>query len=364
MTIGIDASRALKQRTGTEWYNAEIIKHLAALDHEHAYRLYASREPYGDMLNLGDHVTWRVMPFPRGWTLIRLSLEMIAYAPDVLFIPAHTLPLYPGKRSVVMIHDLGYDHYPELYKWTDIVYHRFDVRFAKYFATHILTPSEFTRQDLHARYGIPLKKITAIHHGFDPSSYRPAKAGEKSPVEEPYFFYIGRLERKKNITRMLEAFGQFKRETGLPHKFILAGRPAHGYEAIEAAHEALGPIKKDVIFLGYTDQEKATNYLRHCQAMVFASLFEGFGMPVLEAFASGVPVITSTVTSLPEVAGEAALLVNPRNVSEISDAMGKIAQDETLRRELIAKGSEQYKKFSWDKTARETLAVLTKVGRS
>src|SRR5687768_16606593 len=120
MVIGIDASRALKrQRTGTEVHNAEVIKHLVVIDKENTYRLYSNVEPFGDMKDLPGKIEWRVMPFSRGWTLIRLSLEMLMRQPNVLFIPAHILPLVPPKKSVVMLHDLGFDHFPELYKWTD-----------------------------------------------------------------------------------------------------------------------------------------------------------------------------------------------------------------------------------------------------
>lgn len=354
----------MKQRTGTEVYNAEIIKHMVAIDHDNQYRLYTSRRPLPDMKNLGSNVEYRVMPFSRGWTLFRLTWEILFHQPDLLFIPAHILPLYPGKRSVVMVHDIGYDHFPELYKWTDIAYHRYAIRFAKQFATHILTPSEFTKQDLHHKYGIPLQKITTIHHGFDPAEYHPATKEEKSPEEKPYFYYIGRLEYKKNISRMLHAFAAFKIQTKQPHMFILAGRQAHGYTEIQKTYDSLpDTVKKDIIFLGYTEQDKATRYLRHAEALVFTTLFEGFGFPVLEAFASGTPVITSNTTSLPEIAGDAALLVDPTSVETITHAMVNITSDADKRRQLIALGEEQYRKFSWAKAAQKTVDILNRIGK-
>jgi glycosyltransferase involved in cell wall biosynthesis len=263
-----------------------------------------------------------------------------------------------------MIHDIGYDHFPELYKWTDIAYHRYAIRFAKQFATHILTPSEFTRQDLHEKYKIPLKKITTVHHGFDSGAYRPAMKEEKSPEDKPYFYYIGRLEHKKNIGRMLQAFAHFKVKTGQPHKFILAGRQAHGYSEIQNTFDRLPEeIKNDVVFFGYTEQEKATHYLRHAEALVFVTLFEGFGFPVLEAFASGTPVITSNTTCLPEIAGNAALLVDPTSITAIAEAMGSIAGNKGAREKLITLGEKQYKQFSWEKAAEKTLGVLNRVGQ-
>ncbi len=365
MIIGIDASRALKpQRTGTEVHNAEIIKHIATVDHDNTLRLYSSREPFGDMTELKQkNIDWKVMPFPRGWTLIRLSLEMLFHKPDVLFIPAHTLPIICPKKSVVMIHDIAFDHFPELFKWTDKVYHHYAIRFAKLFAGHILTPSEYTKKDLHNLYGFPLHKMTVVNHGFDPSDFRPAMPNETSPRDVPYFYFVGRLEHKKNVVRMIEAFAQFKQTTGLPHKFLLAGKPAFGYDTIKATIDDLpDTIKSDIELLGYTKQDEAVRYLRHAEALVFCTLFEGFGIPALEAFASGTPVITSNTTSMPEVVGDAALTVDPTSTEQITNAMTQIATDKKLRLELIHKGNEQYKKFSWDRAAKETLAVLYKVG--
>lgn len=371
MVIGIDASRALKrQRTGTEVHNAEIIKHLVAIDSIDTFRLYSSVPPFGDMQKIrqpqaaSQNLAWRVMPWPRGWTLVRLSLEMLIRPPDVLFVPAHILPLVCPKRSVVMIHDIGFDHFRPLYRWTDVWYHRFAVRFAKRFAGHILTPSAFTRQDLHQKYAIPLKKMTVVHHGFNPSAFRPAKQSEKSPNPIPYFYFIGRLEHKKNIVRMLEAFSRFKQKTGLPHQFLLAGRPGFGWETIKAAHGRLPlVVQGDVRFLGFVASDEAHRYLRHAAGLIFTTLFEGFGLPVLEAFASGCPVIASNTTSLPEIVGLAGLTVDPTSVEQIATAMEKMATDRLGREKLILAGNARYKVFSWDKAARETLAVLRAVAR-
>lgn len=369
MIIGIDASRALKpKRTGTEVHNAEIIKHLVALDSEDTFRLYSSVEPYGDMKEIqnsnlrSQNVEWRVMPFPRGWTLFRLSWEMLFKAPDVLFVPAHILPIISPKRSVVMIHDIGFDHFRELYKWVQVWYHRYAIWYAKLFASHILTPSEYTRQDLHRVYKIPLHKMTVVHHGFNPDNFYPAPKNEASPRDVPYFYFVGRNEHKKNLVRMIEAFKLFKEKTGLKHKFVIAGSPGYGFDAIKAAYEQLpNTYKDDVEILGYISQDESTKLLRHAQALVFTTLFEGFGFPALEAFASGTPVITSNTTSMPEVVGDAALTVDPTKTEQITNAMTQIASDPELRQDLIKKGNEQYKKFSWEKAARETLAVLKKV---
>ncbi len=365
MLIGIDASRALrKQRTGTEHYTAEIIKALVKLDKKNTYRLYSSMKPWGDMENLGPNVEWKVMPFARGWTLIRLSWEMLINPPDILFVPAHTLPLICPKRTLVAVHDLGFHLYPELYRFRDKIYHQFVVRFVKWFATHILTISEASKTDIEKIFHVPASKVTSIPLGFNPKDFRPATKDEVSPRKEPYFYFVGRIEYRKNIKRILEAFAEFKQSTGLPHKLLLAGKPANGYEEIQETYRNLGPAKNDVEFLGYISQEDATRYLRHCHAFVFPTLFEGFGLPVLEAFASGVPVITSTTSSLPEVAGDAACLVDPWNPVAIADAMTKLATDDNLRSLLVEKGIKRQKEFTWERTAQETLDLIEHIARS
>jgi glycosyltransferase involved in cell wall biosynthesis len=363
MIIGIDASRALRsKRTGTERYNAEIIKQLVSLDKVNTYRLYSNIPPdksvHSDLVDLPGNVEWRIMPFGLGWTLIRLSWEMLVNPPDILFVPAHTLPLIRPKKSVVTIHDIAYEHFPELFSAKVTWYHRFVMRIAKYGASHIITDTAFTKQDLHDTYKIPLTKMTVVPLGFSATDFHPKKTGEKSPSDVPYFYYVGTIEAKKNIVRMMEAFTEFKAQTGLPHKFYFAGRLGFGYDEIQKTHDLLGPYKDDVVFLSYVSQEDATRYLNHAEALVFTTLFEGFGLPILEGFASEVPVITSNVTSMPEVAGDAALLVDPRKASDIADAMTKIAQDKSLRDELIKKGRARLEHFSWKKITQQTLDIL------
>jgi glycosyltransferase involved in cell wall biosynthesis len=205
--------------------------------------------------------------------------------------------------------------------------------------------------------------MTVVYHGFNGGEFRPPHKDEISPREMPYFYFVGRLEHKKNIVRMLQAFAEFKQKTGLTHKFLLAGKPAFGYNTIQAAYDALPQtIQADVELLGFVPQTDSIRYLRHAEALIFTTLFEGFGIPALEAFASGTPVITSNTTSMPEVVDDAALTVDPTSIEAIAQAMTQIATDKKLCHELIQKGSEQYKKFSWNKAAQETLTVLKKVG--
>lgn len=363
MKIGIDASRALRPiKTGTEWYSIEIIRHLLKLDHENHYILYSNKNPEPPLTELPENVSWRVMPFPRGWTLFRLSTEMLFHPPDVLFIPAHTLPLVTPKKSVVMVHDLGFIHNPELYPMKQKVYHNFVLKFVKNHATHILTPTQFTKDDLTKTLNIPEKKITPIWHGYDDNLYcpRPTSEGHKSNDYQPYIFYIGRLETKKNIVNLIKAFDLFR--TALPSskfKLVLAGKPSHGYDKIKEAIEN-SPFKKDIIELGYLAEDEVPLYMSNAEAFVFPTSFEGFGMPIIQAMACGCPVLASNNTCIPEITdnGKTAVLIDPQNPEDIASGLEKILTNKTFKKDLIEKGLKQASKFSWDKAAKHTLDVL------
>jgi glycosyltransferase involved in cell wall biosynthesis len=229
-------------------------------------------------------------------------------------------------------------------------------RFAKK-ATRIATVSEYSRQDIVKLYGINPDKIDVVYNGAK-DVYRPLNADtilatrQKYTAGKPYFIYVGSIHPRKNIKNLLLAFEAFKTGTQSDFKLVLAGRKAWDYQEVEVVYNAL-LHKNDVIFTGHIPPEELAAITGAAHAMVYVSLFEGFGIPVIEAMSSHVPVITSNVTSMPEAAGDAALLVNPGSVTEISSAMQKIASDDTLRSLLIEKGSVQLKKFSWALTAQK-----------
>lgn len=365
MIVGIDASAAVKaQRTGTEWYAAEIIRSILSIDKINKYRLYSKIPCPVDFDIAGQNTEWCELPFGPGWTLFRLSWEMMRKPPDILFVPSNRLPLVVPRRSVVMVHDLSYRHVPEVYTQAQRAYHWNAVVWAKKFATQILSPSDFTTRALQEECGIDRSRITTVYHGCSVSSedLTNAKVLDR-PVAEPYFYYIGRLEQKKNIVRMMNAFLAFKRQSGSNLKLVLTGKPGFGYSEIAKAHQSLGKLKEDILFTGYLSKTDAVRYMHHAHAFIFISLFEGFGMPLLEAFTFEIPVIAANVTCLPEIAGDAALLVDPYDEADIADAMTRVASDQSLRVTLIDRGRARRQYFSWERAARETLHVLERVAQ-
>ena len=338
MIIGISARAAFKRpRTGVEEYTYQLIDHLTTLKESkrHRFILYSHK-----------NLKW---PLPM-WTQFRLAVEMAVNPPDVLFIPVHVLPLIHPQNSVVTIHGLEYEYYPEMYPWSHLRYLRWSTRYALRNARQIIAVSENTKRDLIKLYGGQPEKIKVIYHGVDVRPLASNKIVRPSgPDDCPFILFIGRLEAKKNIQGLVKAFDFLKKKYRVPHKLILVGPKGYGYQEFKS---------RDVIEKGYISQEEKSELLKNADLFVLPSFYEGFGMPVLEAQAVGCPVVASNVSSMPEVAGQGALLIKPENIEEIAEAIYRIISNEEFRRDLIAKGNENVKKFSWQKCAKETLRVL------
>ncbi len=374
MLIGIDASRAVTaRRTGTETYSLHLIRALLALGEKHRFRLYFNRPPPVGLFPDGAEL--RVIPFPRLWTHLRLSWEMAVRPPDLLFVPAHVLPLVHPRRSVVTVHDLGYHYYPQAHTLFQNLYLRWSTRYNARAAARILADSEATRQDLIRYYNTPPDKIVVVYPGRD-ESLAPvsdpailAAVRARYGLPGPYLLYVGTLHPRKNLGFLIAAFASnlYSPSSDLRSLFadlslVLAGQKGWMYDDIFAQVRRLG-LEQRVLFPGYVPDADLPALLSGALAFVFPSLHEGFGFPVLEAMACGTPVICSAASSLPEVAGDAALLVNPREVEDLTEALAQIVADEGLRRDLVARGFRQVQKFSWRHSAGQTLAVLEEAGR-
>jgi glycosyltransferase involved in cell wall biosynthesis len=372
MLIGIDASRAVAvRRTGTETYSLHLIRNLIALGMGHRFRLYTNGQPAAGLFG-GDlpaaNVELRLIPFPRLWTHLRLSAEMAVRPPAVLFVPAHVLPLIHPRRSVVTVHDLGYLAYPAAHKTGDRRYLDWSTRWNARCATAVIADSAATKADLIRTYGVDERKIRVIHLGRDETlapvcdARVSAEVRARYGIAGRYLLYVGTLQPRKNLARVIEAFARAAAGPAFSDLLlVLAGKKGWLYDDLFAQVERLG-LPGRVIFPGYVDDADLPALLSGALAFVFPSLHEGFGIPVLEAGACGVPVITSNTSSLPEVAGDAALLVDPHDVDAIAEAMNRLVTDEALRAELSRRGLANVQRFSWEKCARETLAVLLEAG--
>jgi len=362
MIIGIDASRAAyAERTGTENYSLFLIRALLDLETEHRFRLYSSISPEPDLFAT-ENAELRIMPFPRLWTHLRLSLEMVLRAPDVLFVPAHVLPLLHPKHNVVTVHDLGYLHYPEAHPQWDRWYLRWSTLHNVHHACRVIADSEATKRDLIEYCGAPADKIQVIYPGHDPAFVPERSPSRLEAVREQYglpgdyVIHVGTCQPRKNLGTLLDAFSVVCRQH--PHLHLaLVGKKGWLFEPLLARTQQLG-IQRQVHFTGYAPRADLPALLTAARAFLMPSLYEGFGLPVLEAMACETAVICSNASSLPEVAGDAALLVDPHDSAAWAVALERVLTDEPLRTELVERGLRQVGRFSWAECARQTLAVL------
>ncbi len=369
MVIGIDASRAfLKRRTGIEEYSYQVIKYLRAeLPPNVEVILYVRQKlsfAHGRLVmttpeidfELPKHWRMRVLWAPRFWTQIALSLEMLLHTPHVLFVPAHTVPLIHPKKTMVTLHGLEYEFCPEGYSWWERMYMHFSIKFSCQVASTVICVSENTKRDVIQLYGVAEEKIAVIYEGYEKQS----TANNQQLTKElgtPYLLFIGRLEARKNVVRMIEAFEILKEKHQIPHELVLAGKPGYGYERIRQ-QIANSKYRGVIIEKGYVSEKEKWGLLRGADVFLFPTLYEGFGLPVLEAQSVGVPVVTSNTSSLPEVAGEGAVLVDPADSQAIAEAIYRLLSDQELRGGIIEKATHNVSRFGWVSCARNIKDLL------
>ncbi|MFC2029535.1 glycosyltransferase family 4 protein [Chloroflexota bacterium] len=368
MLIGIDASRSSSiHRTGTENYSYHLIRELLALRSPHVLRLYFRDEPpLGLCERCGAEAECSVMPFPRLWTHARLSWEMRQNPPDLLFVPSHVLPVVHPRRCVATVHDLGYHYHPEAHTLSQNLHLRWSTRHNARAAARIMADSEATRADLIRFYRLPSSKIEVVYPGIDEGLRPVSDAGLLADVSErygiagPYLLYVGTLHPRKNLVRLVEAFALAAGDLPASLQLVLAGQKGWLYEDILSVIRRHA-LSDRVRLTGYVPDSDLPALLTGAMAFVFPSLYEGFGFPVLEAMACGTPVVCSSSSSLPEVAGDAALFVDPLSVNALAEGLVQIVQDGVLRARLVERGFRQVNCFSWRRCAEETLGILEEV---
>jgi len=367
MLVGVDASRAtVAQRTGTEAYSLHAVRQLIAIGAAHRFRLYFNTPPVAGLIPLGENCESRVIPFPRLWTHLRLSAEMSLHAPDVLWVPSHVLPLVHPRRSIVTVHDLGHRYWPGAHTARQRWYLEWSARYHARTAAHMIADSQATRDDLVRIYGIEPTRITVAYLGVDSALQRVEDAMQIERtcrgygISCPYLLYVGTLQPRKNLVRLLEAFAKLRRLTSGPLQLVLVGRMGWQYQGILARAQELD-LGQDVVVTGYVPDVDLPALYSGARLFVLPSLYEGFAMPVLEAMACGAPVACSNVSSLPEVAGDAALLFDPRSVDGMVAAIRHALEDAELRATLTERGRKRVQHFTWERCARQVLNVLEQV---
>lgn len=362
MLIGIDASRAVtQQRTGTEAYAYFLIQALLQRTAVSPYkiRLYFNQAPPPDLFPAYPHVTQRVIPFPRLWTHLRLGWELQQNPPDWFFTPAHVIPLSYLGRSVATVHDLGYHHFPEAHPRGDLWYLHWSTRHNSRRASHILADSEATKQDLVTLDGVPANKISVVYPGLDTQLKPQAPSSDllaRYAIHQPYFLYLSTLQPRKNLARLITAYVQ----ADVPHQLVLAGKVGWLADPILAQIQALPKETQNKIkLIGFVPDEDKPALLTGATALLYPSLYEGFGFPVLEAQQCQTAVLTANISSLPELANGSAYLVDPLNVHTMTQGIRALAVDEALRTRLVQLGEANVKRFKWETAVTQLLRIFT-----
>ncbi len=372
MLIGIEASRANRlQKTGVEWYAYRLIQALKQDPQAapHTWMLYTNAALSLGLERLPGNWFERRLNWPPKylWTQARLSLEMLRKPPEVLFVPAHVLPRFAPKRSVVTVHDVGFHRFPELYKPRQVSYHEWSTRDIVKANAKIITVSEFCKREIMECYGVAAERITVTPLGVDHDTYKPALQSNidamqaRLQIPDPYILFIGRLEAKKNILILVEAFKRHKASRGIgdPLNLVLAGLPGEGFDAIGKAIADSG-CEDFIHITGYISEADKVALLSGALAYIQPSLYEGFGLPPLEAMACGCPVISSNAASLPEVVGDGnALFFDPLDAESLRIHLETVLDQPEVRNRLREAGLSWAPRFRFDKTARLTLQTLT-----
>ena len=358
--IAIDASRAtVTKPTGTEYYALRLIQTMIRANEGRPepfqFTLYFRDTPREGLFERSSNIRQVVIPFPRMWTHIRLAAALWRARPEITFVPAHTLPfLFPGK-GIVTVHDLGFKHFPAAHPASQRAYLDATTRYSQGRASLVLADSQATADDLSRFYGTAPGKIRIVYPAVDvQKSQVTAEHIEATRVKfqlpPRYFLFIGTLQPRKNIERIAQAFDLWrKQQKDQETALVLAGGKGWLFDPnwIEGV--------PNLVLTGYIDERDKMGLLAGAIALVFPSLHEGFGFPALEAMISGAPVIASNTSSLPELVGDAGLQVDPLDVREIATAISRCSDDMDLRRELIERGYQRAKRFTWQAAAERVL---------
>ncbi len=370
MNIAIQAADLDAVRIdGTRVYILHMLRHFGALALTDTFSIY-HRTKFNPALTPPFFQNYKVkaMDFPCLWTQTRFAWELFSNTPDVLWMPMHNLPFMRRSkmRTVVTVHDLAYKYFPEYFPKKDVLELNVLGDMAIRNADHLIAVSESTKRDILTWYpSVKAESITVVYHGFDAEIF----SKERNPIEEArvrkllridgeYLLYSGAIQPRKNLKVLIDAFAILKQSGKASDvKLVLAGGDAWLSEHV---HEkvAVSPFREDILMPGQIGFDDLGHLMRGARIYVFPSLYEGFGIPILEALASRVPVITADNSSLREVGGDAAEYFDASDAKALSEKIREVLSDESLRAGMIARGLEQIKKFSWEKCARETLHVL------
>lgn len=366
--LGIDASRANReQKTGVEWYAYFLIQELKKIvPADWEVRVYCDEPLKGDLAVLPQNWKEKVLRWPpkRLWTQVRMSWEMITHTPDILFVPAHVQPYIHPKKTVLTVHDVAAKATPGAYNRFEKWYSLWTAEEALQKLPAVIVPTQAVKNDLVTLFPkVPSEHIHVVHHGINPlflSETGPSANSEILPtyaIQKPFVIAVGRIEHKKNTAGLVKAFARAV-ELGYKGSLILVGKPGFGYHEVEQLIKK-SAVKNYITSIPWLSNIDLVQIMRQADALAFPSLAEGFGLPVLEAMALGVPVIASDIPVLREVGGAAAKYVPVGDIEQLAKAIVEVSQPVNQARYRLL-GRERAQGFSWTQSAHTTWEILWK----
>ena len=368
MIIGIDGNEAnIEHKVGIGEYAFELLKQFESFKVQNVkFRVYLKSEPLSDMPKAREGWEYKIVGPKKMWTQFALpfSLLLDKNRPDVFFSPSHYAPRFSVVPTAISIMDLSYIHFPHLFTKHDLYQLTNWTKYSAKQAKKIFTISNFSRDDIIKTYKKRPSDVVTTYLGIKPIVGSESKVEnmdeleKKFKITKPYILFVGTIQPRKNIAKLIEAISLLKNQE---IQLVVVGKKGWLWEEILAAPEKF-KVTDRVKFLDFVGNEDLPSLYKNAQCFVLPSLYEGFGLPVLEAMQFGCPVVTSNVSSLPEVGGDAVIYFDPESVDDMAEKIDKVISDEKLRAEMVEKGYNQVKKFSWEKTAKETLKVLEELG--
>lgn len=353
---------------GINWYIYHLLQNLQSPDYD--FTVFLSEPRAREHFR---HLRLDLSRWPTRKPVIRIAWEQLVQplalrrdSIDLLHALAFAGPISISIPWVVTVYDLSFVRYPQSFNTANRLYLNWAVRHSLQRADRVIAISESTKRDLVAFFGAAPEHISVVYCGLDPVfavDYDRAEIDHlraRRHLPEHFILFVGTIEPRKNVVRLIRAFARAKRTARLPHALVLVGARGWKYAEVDAVIEQEG-LMNDVIFAGYVPQDELPIWYRAADLFVYPSLFEGFGLPPLEAMASGTPVVTSRASSLPEVVGDAAILVAPEDETELADAITRGVSDRTLRDELRTRGQTRVTNFSWKRAAHETIQIYQTV---
>ncbi len=363
MLIGIDGNEAnVKNRVGIGEYAYELLLQFKKQKTKTTkFLIYLKDKPLLDMPEEDDGWKYKVVGPKKMWTQFALPVSLILgkVKPDIFFTPSHYAPRYAPLKTAISIMDLSYIHFPELFRKNDLYQLTNWTKYSAKNARLIFTISKSSKDDIIKEYNLDSKKVVVTYPGIKQIKSMKTTDLKKFDINKDYILFVGTLQPRKNITKLIEAFSKIENKK---IDLVIVGKKGWLFEEILNSPSKFG-VEKKVKFLDFVTDEDLPSLYRNAKCFVLPSLYEGFGLPVLEAMKYGCPVITSNISSLPEAGGDAAVYVDPENVDDITKKIDKVLKDEKLRKDMIKKGEAQVKKFSWEKTAKETLNALEELAK-